>query len=100
MYIVKETFTAKPGQASKLAKLFKKVFGSNENVTVMTDMVSNYNTVIMEMQFNTLAEFEKMMDDYKQGKPAPNITPEIMEEMKKYTDMYLSGKREIFQIVE
>ena len=31
MLIIREVLTAKPGQASKLAKLFKKVFGSDPN---------------------------------------------------------------------
>jgi len=31
MPIIREVLTAKPGQASKLAKLFKKVFGSDPN---------------------------------------------------------------------
>jgi hypothetical protein len=31
MLLIREVLTAKPGQASKLAKLFKKVFGSDPN---------------------------------------------------------------------
>ena len=31
MLIIREVLTAKPGQASKLAKLCKKVFGSDPN---------------------------------------------------------------------
>ena len=100
MLIVREIFTAKPGHASKLAKLFKKVFGHDPNVKIMTDMVGDYNTVVMEMQVKSLQEFEKSMEDYKSGKPDPNISPEVMEEMSKYTEMYTKGKREIFQIVE
>ena len=41
MLIVRETFTAKPGQASKLAKLFKKAFGNDASMRVMTDLVGN-----------------------------------------------------------
>ncbi|TSC81808.1 MAG: hypothetical protein G01um101420_812 [Parcubacteria group bacterium Gr01-1014_20] len=96
MLIIREVFTAKPGQASKLAKLFKKGFGSEPNTRVMTDMVGNYNTVVMEMQVNNLVEFEKHMEEYKSGK----MDPKVAEEMSKYTEMYLTGKREIFQIVE
>ena len=100
MFIIRETFTAKPGQASKLAKLFKKGFSSNPNVRIMTDMVANYNTVIVEMQVSSLAEFEQGMEDYKQGKPDPKMSPEVAEEMSKYTEMYVSGKREIYRIQE
>jgi hypothetical protein len=100
MLIIREVFTAKPGQASKLAKLFKKAFSGDPNVQVMTDMVGNYNTVVVEVQTNSLAEFEKEMEEYKSGKPDPRMNPEVAEEMSKYTEMYLIGRREIFQIVE
>lgn len=97
MFIIREVFTAKPGQASKLAKLFKKVFPEGR---VMTDFVGNYNTVVVEMQTESLAEFEKEMEEYKSGKPDPKMDPDVAEEMSKYTEMYLTGRREIFQIVE
>ena len=100
MLIIREVFTAKPGQASKLAKLFKKAFGSDSTVRVMTDMVGDYNTVVAEMQVNSLAEFEKLMEDYKSGKPDPKMDPKVAEEMSKYTEMYLTGRREVFQVVE
>lgn len=100
MLIVREVFTAKPGQASKLAKLFKKGFGGDSNVRVMTDMVGRYNTVVVEMPVNSLAEFENQMEEYKSGKPDPKMDPNVAEEMSKYTEMYLTGRREIFQIVE
>ena len=98
--IIREVFTAKPGQASKLAKLFKKGFAADPTVRVMTDLVGNYNTVIVETQVKSLAEFEKQMEDYKSGKPDPKMDPKVAEEMSKYTEMYQTGRREIFQIVE
>ena len=100
MLIIREVFTAKPGQASKLAKLFKKGFSGDSNTRVMTDMVGNYNTVVVEMQTNSLAEFEKEMEDYKSGKPDPRMDPKVAEEMSRYTEMYVTGRREVFQIVE
>lgn len=100
MLIIREVFTAKPGQASKLAKLFKKAFGSDPKMRIMTDMVGNYNTVVVEMQVNKLADFEKEMEDNKSGKPDPKMDPKTQEEMSKYTEMYLTGRREVFQIVE
>jgi hypothetical protein len=100
MLIVREVFTAKPGQASKLAKLFKKAFASEANSRVMTDLIGNYNTVVVEMQVNSLSDFEKQMEEYKSGKPDPNMDPKVAEEMSKYTEMYLTGRREIYQIIE
>lgn len=100
MLIIREVFTAKPGQASKLAKLFKKGFGGDANVRIMTDMAGNYNTVVVEMQVSSLAEFERQMEEYKSGKPDPKMDPKVAEEMSKYTEMYVTGRREIYKIVE
>jgi len=100
MLIVREIFTAKPGQASKLAKLFRAMSIGEPNMRVLTDFVGNYNTVIMESQVKDLAEFEKQMEEYKTKKPDPKMDPKDLEAMSKYTEMYLTGKREIFQVVE
>ena len=100
MLIIREIFTAKPGQASKLAKLFKKGFGQDAKVRIMTDFVGNYNTVVMEMQVESLVEFEKQMEEYRSGKGDMKMDPKTAEEMSKYTEMYLSGRREIFRIEE
>ena len=100
MLIVREIFTAKPGQASKLAKLFRKAMSEDQNMTVMTDLVSDFNTIVVEYRVKTLAEFEKQMEEYKSGKPDPKMDPDIAKEMSKYTEMYLTGRREIYQIIE
>ena len=100
MLIVREVITAKPGQASKLAKMFKKVFASDPSAVVMTDLVGNYNTVVVEMKVKNLAEFEKQMEEVKSGKPDPNMDPKVAEEMSHYTEMYQTGRREIYQITE
>lgn len=100
MIVVREVFTAKPGQASKLAKLFKKVFGSDPGSRVMTDLAGDYNTVVVEMTVGTLAEFEKQMEEYRSGKPDPKMDPAVAQEMSKYTEMYLTGRREIFRVLD
>lgn len=100
MIIIREVITAKPGQASKLAKLFKKVFKGQEGAQIMTDLVGNYNTVVVEMPVKSLAEFEKQMEEVKSGKPDPTMDPKVAEEMSHYTEMYLTGRREIYQTVD
>ncbi|RJQ15690.1 hypothetical protein C4573_06050 [Candidatus Woesearchaeota archaeon] len=96
MLVIRETFTAKPGQASKLAKLFLKVFGEDKTARVMTDLVGDYNTVVIERQVKNLEEYEKQMEEYSSGK----MDPDIAKEMAHYTEMYMKGRREIFKIVE
>jgi hypothetical protein len=99
-YLLREIFTAKPGMAGKLAKLFKKGFAKTPKMRIMTDMTGPYNTVVVEMEIDSLAEWERNIENMKSGKPDPNMNPEVAEEMSKYTDMYLTGRREIFKIEE
>lgn len=98
MLIVRDIFTAKPGQASKLARLFREITTELDwkNSRVMTDLVSNMHTVVLETQFESLAAFEEEMKGYSKG---PNAE-KMAEKMKGYNDMYYKGKREIFQVTE
>ena len=98
MLIVREVFTAKPGQASKLAKLFKRAMAGMGEIRVMTDLVGNYNTVVMEQPVRDLAEYERKLGEYK-TKTIP-MDPQVAEEFAHYTELYVTGHREIFQIVE
>ncbi len=100
MYVIREIFTAKPGNAGKMAKLMKKAFKSDAAARVMTDMVGPYNTVVIETEVKTLAEWEQFMADMKAGKPDPNMDPEVMKEMANYTELYTEGRREIYQLTE
>jgi hypothetical protein len=98
MLIVRETFIAKPGQAGKLAKLFKRAFAGQTHSRVLTDFIGNYNTVVMEMEVENLAAFEEQFNQYKAGNMG-DIEPEVLEELKNYTQFWESGKREVFQVV-
>lgn len=94
MIIVHDIFVAKPGNASKLAKLFKEVMADQKNVSVMTDVTGQFNRVIMASWYQSIEEWNKEMESYM------NPTPEMqaaMEKMKGYTDMYLTGYREIYR---
>ena len=97
MIIVHDIFVCKPGNASKLAKLFKEVFtGSDYPASrIMTDLTGQYNRVIMISEYENLAAFEKSFEEYS------NPTEEMKQRMKKmegYTDMYLTGSREIYRV--
>jgi len=95
MLIMRETFTCKPGMASKLAKLFLEMTKAMPGLRsrVLTDYVGAYNTVIWEVELAELGDFEKMMKEYESK-------PEMGKMMAGYTEMYLSGKREIYRVVD
>jgi heme-degrading monooxygenase HmoA len=95
MIVVHDIFVCKPGNASKLAKLFKETMTAfKEMKMIMTDYTGQYHRVIMVTEFESLSAFEKNMENFK------NPTDEMkqaMEKMKDMNDMYVSGSREIFK---
>jgi len=96
MIIVHDTFVCKPGNASKLAKMFKEAMADNkEMVYIMTDMSGQYNRVVLVSKHDSLTAYEQSWEKMKQD-------PKAMEKMNKimagYIDMYQSGSREIFQV--
>ncbi|WP_153798617.1 NIPSNAP family protein [Foetidibacter luteolus] len=96
MITIHETFVCKPGNASKLAKLFKEVFTDMQEVTaVLTDMTGQFNKVIIVSQYENLAAYEQNWEKYKQQSEEMKKMEDMM---KGYTDMYLTGSREIYQV--
>ncbi|GAO42639.1 NIPSNAP family protein [Flavihumibacter petaseus] len=96
MLIVHDIFVCKPGNASKLAKRFKETMAlGNQPVTVMTDMTGQFNRVIMVSQYDSLSAYEKSWEDMQKD---PETMKKMEEAMKGYTDMYLTGSREIYRV--
>ena len=96
MIIVHDIFICKPGNASKMAKLFKEVMaGNKELVNIMTDMTGQYNKVVMVSKFDSLTAYEQSWEKMKEQSEEMK---QMMEKMKGYTDMYLTGSREIYQV--
>ena len=96
MIIVHDIFICKPGNASKLAKMFKEAMAGNTELTsIMTDMTGQYNKVVMVSQFENLNAYEKSWDKYQQDVEAMKKMTEIMAG---YQDMYLTGSREIYKV--
>ena len=94
MIIVRNTFTAKPGQAGKLVAQLKEMAaaGNLRNVRLLTDFIGEYNQVLMEHEVESLSEFEALMQRYA-------TDPQVREKNKGYTDHWLTGKRELFRVV-
>jgi heme-degrading monooxygenase HmoA len=96
MIIVHDIFICKPGNASKLAKMFKEAMtGNNELVNIMTDMTGQFNKVVMVTKYDSLTAYEQSWEKYKEESEAMKKMTEIM---KGYQDMYLTGSREIYQV--
>ena len=94
MLVIRESFVAKPGNASKLAAMLKQVMKNwPDPVNIMTDVTGDMNHVVMETMVPDLAAFEARLREYGQNQA-------LRDQMKGYTDMYLTGHREIYRIVE
>jgi hypothetical protein len=94
MIVVRNCFIAKPGQASKLAAQLKDAAASSsiQRFRVLTDLTGDFNRVVLEYEAQSVGEFEQTMRDY-----ATNSA--FRDKMKGYTDLYLTGSREILQVM-
>ena len=96
MIIVHESFVAKPGNASKLAKMFKEAMKESPEVkNILTDMTGAYNRVVIVSQYENLGAYERSWEKMKEQ---PESMKKMEEAMKGYQEMYLTGSREIFQV--
>jgi uncharacterized protein YifE (UPF0438 family) len=93
---VHDTFICKPGNASKLARMFKEAMtGNNELVNIMTDMTGQYNKVVMVSKYENLTEYEESWEKYMKDSEAMKKMETIMTG---YQEMYISGSREIYRV--
>ncbi len=96
MTIIHDIFICKPGNASKLAKLFKEVMADNkELVNIMTDVTGQYNKVVIVTKFDSLTAYEESWKKYEQN---TEEMKKMKEKMAGYHEMYLTGSREIYQV--
>lgn len=95
MYQVRETFHCKPGKAKELVRMFKRAIPHFEkteggrNYKVMTDIVGQYWTVVMELEVDDIGSF---IGSLRQS----TGSAELKEILKGYTELIESGSREIF----
>jgi hypothetical protein len=93
MIVVRNCFIAKPGNASKLAAQLKEAATTAKIARhrVLTDLTGDFNRVVLEYEAENIGQFEATMKDY-----ATNSA--FRDKMKGYTDLYITGSREILQL--
>ena len=93
MLVVRNCFVAKPGSASKLAAQVKEAASSGKfpRYRILTDLTGEFNRVILEFEVENMAEFETQLKDYSTNEA-------FRAKMKGYTDLWISGTREIMQV--
>ena len=99
MYLIQETFHAKPGKAKELVKKFKAAIPffqaaeEGRNHKVMTDVSGNYWTVIMTYEVSDIGAFVTNLR-------SATGAPELQDIMKGYIDLVEGGKRDIYLLEE
>lgn len=98
MYVVRDVFRCKPGHSKSVAERFKRSFPLMQKMKgfvsarILIDYVASYWTVVLEMEVESLSDFERQMTEY-------SASPEFRETMKGYMDEVDGGLREIFKVV-
>ncbi len=97
MIQVHDTFVCKPGNASKVAKLFKESvpFDPKAGPYILTDMTGQWHRVIMITNHESLTDYENNMKKWSADTPE---NKKMGEAMKGMNDMYVSGSREIYKV--
>ena len=92
MIVVRNCFVAKPGQASKLAAQLKEVAAAGKlpKHRVLTDLTGDFNRVVLEFEVENIAGFEASIKQYM-------TDPVVKEKSKGYTDLWVTGTRELLQ---
>jgi hypothetical protein len=96
MISVHSTFICKPGNAGKLAKLFREWadLKKETNMSVLTDMTGQFHRVIITENHADLAAYDEAQKDV--GQTAEEKA--LMEKFKDMNEMYVSGSRDIFKV--
>lgn len=98
MFVIRDVFRCKPGHSKAIAERFKKgslLMKKMKGVVsarVLVDYVADYWTVVLEMEVESLADYEQQMNEYSSSEAFGAI-------MKGYMDEVEGGHREIFKIV-
>jgi hypothetical protein len=95
MIIVHDTFICKPGNASKVAKMFKEAMTDESIVNIMTDMTGQYNKVVIVSKYDSLTAYEKSFEKYMEESEE---NKKMEEKMRGYQDMYQTGSRQIYRV--
>lgn len=99
MYVIRDVFRCKPGQARELARRVDAAFralaaaGEGMRYRILVDMVTTYWTVVLESEVEELGELERHMAAWA-------TVPAVGEAMRGYMDLVDGGHREIFRVVE
>jgi len=99
MVVVRYIMHAKWGRGDEAVKEFKALVGINERITgvknnsrLMTDLSGKFFTLVEEVEFNSLGEWEE-------ARQKIFADPEFQKSMAKITDLIETGSTEFYTLV-
>jgi len=103
MFLIREVMYCKPGKVRPLIQKFQAMNKLSAklgmpSMRILTDFCAErYWTAVLEMEVETIDDFENMMAN-------PQGNPDDLKELEKimdgYHDLVVRGKREIYKIEE
>jgi hypothetical protein len=95
MFVIRNVFKCKAGQAKNVIEKFKAVQPIMQEIAnhrIMVDEVAGFWTVVVEVETEDLASFQKML--HERGSDS-----RIQDAMSGYMEFVDSGYREIYRVV-
>jgi hypothetical protein len=98
MIVVRNTFQLKFGKSSEAVAHWRKGWpmlqkATNAKIRLLTDVTGQFYTLVMEMEFKSLADYEK-------GHSSVAGSAAWKSWYKKFSALVESGHREIFKVVD
>jgi heme-degrading monooxygenase HmoA len=95
MFVIRNVFKCKPGQAKNIIEKFKAAHALMSDLgfeeRILVDEVADFWTVVVEVDVEDLAVFAKAMQER-------GSNSDVQAAMAGYMDMVESGYREIFRV--
>ena len=98
MILVRFVFQAKSGKAGQVVEQFKqneevmrRIVGPDVRIRILTDLSGSFDTVVQEMEVESLAEWERL-------RAAMFAVPEFQEAQASRESPFISGRTEFYTI--
>jgi|JRYD01.1.fsa_nt_gb hypothetical protein len=98
MIVVREVFQLHYGKAREAIALAKEMIAASPSMSgsqprLLTDAVGRYYTLVMEMEYPSLAAFENSMTE--------EFARDRMRDLNaRFVPLVMEGRREVFRVVE
>jgi predicted choloylglycine hydrolase len=98
MILVREVFSIDPEQMKSAKELMREYRGMVKKLNhpmpkIMTDLVADHYTLVMETEFKNMADFQETLDN-------AFSTPEWQQFYPSFRKLMRGGRREIYSLID